>query len=318
MKPVQVHYLQYPHLKLAEAIKPSVIAIGVFDGVHCGHRRLIETATRLAERHGVAPAVFTFVEHPRAVLRPDRQVALLTPWPEKLERLAALGVDQCFAAHFTPDLAALPPEAFVSRILVEQLRVKAVVTGFNFHFGQGAAGSPETLKALGAEAGFEVEVVPPFEQQGGLVSSSRLRELIALGQVEEANALLCYPYQLTGEVVHGDKRGRTIGFPTANLHVPAEKLLPAYGVYACWVEVGGERLPGVVNIGQRPTFDPPKLMIEAHLLDWSGDIYGQTISVSLVTRLRGEQAFPSIDALVAQIGADCQRARTILGVGVAG
>lgn len=315
---MQVHYLRYPHLTLDHAIKPSVVAIGVFDGVHCGHRQLIETATRLAARHGVEPAVFTFVEHPRAVLRPDRQVALLTPWPEKLERLAALGVDQCFAAHFTPDLAALGPEEFVTRILLEQLRVKAVVTGFNFHFGQGAAGSPETLKALGAAHGFEVEVVAPFERQGGLVSSSRLRELVALGHVEEATDMLCYPYTLTGEVVHGDKRGRTIGFPTANLHVAAEKLLPAYGVYACWVEVAGQRLPGVVNIGQRPTFDPPKLMIEAHLLDWSGDLYGQTISVSLVTRLRGEQAFPSIDALVTQIGADCQRARTILGVGVAG
>jgi riboflavin kinase/FMN adenylyltransferase len=315
---VNVHYLHYPHLTMDRAFGPSVIAIGNFDGVHCGHRRVIETAQRLAREQGVEALVFTFVEHPRTVLRPDSPVPLLTPWPEKLERLAALGVEGCVAAHFTPDLAQLGPEEFVLRILLGQLNAKAVVTGFNFRFGHRQAGSPEVLKALGEREGFQVEIVQPYEEDGGVVSSSRLREMVATGAIEPANQMLGYRYTLTGTVIHGDKRGRTIGFPTANLEVSREKLLPAYGVYACWVDVGGQKLPGIVNIGQRPTFDPPKLMIEAHIFDWSGDIYGETISVSLVSRLRAEQAFPSVDALVAQIKADCRVARETLGVAVPG
>ena len=297
---------------------PSVVAIGTFDGVHCGHRHVIDTARRRAQAEGLACVVFTFVEHPRAVLRPDSPVSLLTPWPEKLERLGELGVDALVAAHFTPELAQLSPEAFVRRILREQLNAQAVVTGFNFRFGHRAAGTPEVLEALGREQGFGVTIVPPYEQEGEAVSSSRLRALIAEGRVEAANEMLCYPYTLTGVVIHGDKRGRTIGFPTANMALPEEKLLPAFGVYACWVNVNGERLPGIVNIGLRPTFNPPKLMIEAHIFDWSGDIYDETISVSLVSRIRAEQAFPSVDALVAQIKADCQTARATLGVGVPG
>jgi riboflavin kinase/FMN adenylyltransferase len=315
---VKVHYLHYPHLTMDRAFGPSVIAIGNFDGVHAGHRRVIDTARRLAADSHLDDMVFTFVEHPRTVLRPDSPVPLLTPWPEKVERLGETGVSACVAAHFTPDLAQLAPEEFVTRILIGQLNAKAVVTGFNFRFGHRQSGSPEVLQALGAAHGFHVEIVRPFEQDGGVVSSSRLREMVATGAIEAANAILGYPYTLTGTVIHGDKRGRTIGFPTANLEVSREKLLPAYGVYACRVRVGGQDLPGIVNIGQRPTFDPPKLMIEAHIFDWSGDIYGETISVSLVSRIRSEQAFPSIDALVAQIKADCLVARETLGVAVPG
>lgn len=295
---------------------PPVLAIGVFDGVHAGHRQLIATAERLAGERGAPCAVFTFIEHPRTVLRPDNPVPLLTPWPEKRELLRELALDACIATHFTPDLAALTPEDFVSRILVDQLHVQAVVTGFNFAFGHRQSGDSEVLTSLGRQYDFEVAIVPPFVSAGaldvGLVSSSRLRELLATGRVAEANALLCRPYTLSGQVIHGDKRGRTIGFPTANMHLPADKLLPAYGVYACWVTLNGERLPGIVNIGQRPTFDPPKLMVEAHLLDWQGEIYGETIAVSLIARIRSEIAFPSVAALVNQIGEDCQVARKLL------
>ena len=315
---MKVHYLHYPHLTMDEAFGPSVVAIGNFDGVHCGHRRVIETAKRLAGERGLDDLVFTFVEHPRTVLRPDAPVPLLTPWNEKVERLSATGVGATIAAHFTADLAQLSPEAFVERILLGQLNAKAVVTGFNFRFGHRQAGSPELLKELGEKHGFHVEIVTPIEEDGGVVSSSRLRELVATGAIESANEMLCYPYTLTGTVIHGDKRGRTIGFPTANLEVNREKLLPAYGVYACRVTVGDTVLPGIVNIGQRPTFDPPKLMIEAHIFDWSGDIYGETIAVSLVSRIRAEQAFPSVDALIAQIKADCRVAREALGVAVPG
>jgi riboflavin kinase/FMN adenylyltransferase len=315
---VNVHYLHYPHLTMDRPFGPTVIAIGNFDGVHRGHRCVIDTAKKLAGELGADAMVFTFVEHPRSVLRPDSPVPLLTPWPEKQERLADAGVEGCVAAHVPPDLAQLSPEEFVTRILLGQLNAKAVVTGFNFRFGHRQAGSPELLQALGAEHGFGVEIVRPYEEDGDVVSSSRLRELVATGSIAPANEMLGYDYTLTGTVVHGDKRGRTIGFPTANLEVNREKLLPAYGVYACWVQVGDTRLPGIVNIGQRPTFDPPKLMIEAHIFDWAGDIYGETISVSLVSRIRSEVAFKSIDALVAQITADCQVARQTLGAPVAG
>ena len=315
---MKVHYLHYPHLTMDRAFGSSVVAIGNFDGVHSGHRRVIDTARRIAAEDGYEDMVFTFVEHPRSVLRPDSPVPLLTPWPEKVDRLGDSGVSACVAAHFTPDLAQLSPEEFVTRILLGQLNAKAVVTGFNFRFGHRQSGSPEVLKALGAQHGFRVEIVTPFEQEGGVVSSSRLRELVATGAIESANAMLGYAYTLTGTVIHGDKRGRTIGFPTANLEISREKLLPAYGVYACRVKVGDAELPGIVNIGQRPTFDPPKLMIEAHIFDWSGDIYGETIAVSLVSRIRAEQAFPSVDALIAQIKADCRVAREALGVAVPG
>ena len=313
---MQVHFLHYPNLTMDDAPKGAVLAVGTFDGVHAGHRRLVERAKAIAAERGAPSAVFTFVEHPRSVLRPDNPVALLTPWPEKLERLGALGLDACFAAHFTPDLAQLSPEDFVRRILVEELGVAAVVTGFNFHFGHGQAGNPEVLRILGEKYGFPVEIVPPVEADGGVISSSRLRALLATGKIEAANAILGHDYTLAGTVIHGDKRGRTIGFPTANLEVPREKLLPAYGVYACWARLGDQLIPAVVNIGQRPTFDPPKLMIEAHLFDWEGDIYGEQLAVSLVQRIRGEQAFPNVQALIAQITADCQRARIMLGAEV--
>jgi riboflavin kinase/FMN adenylyltransferase len=310
---MKTHYLHYPNLTMDAMHPPSVIAIGVFDGVHGGHQRVIGAAQRMAKERGLACAVFTFVEHPRAILRPDRPTPLLTPWDEKLARLAELGVDECIAAHFTPDLAQLSPEAFVERILLGQFNARAVVTGFNFAFGHKQAGTPALLTELGKQKGFEVEVVKPVEGQGQVVSSSRLRELIATGRIVEAAELLEKPYTLRGTVVHGDKRGRTIGFPTANLDVSPEKLLPAFGVYACWVHWQGDRLPGVVNIGQRPTFDPPQLRVEAHLFDWDGDLYGQTLTVSLVERLRDEQAFSGVDALVAQIKLDCIKARAVLG-----
>lgn len=313
---MNVSFLHYPNLTLERPSRAAVIAIGMFDGVHRGHRRVIEAARRLAERHGTPTEVFTFVEHPRTILRPDNPVPLLTPWPEKVDRLGELGVDACVAAHFTPDLAQLAPDAFVERILVGQLGVVGVVSGFNFHFGHRQAGNTTVLRELGRLHGFDVEVVEPIEADGGVVSSSRVRELVATGGIEEANQLLGYPYTLTGTVIHGDKRGRTIGFPTANLEVDPLKLLPAFGVYACWVHWNGQRLPAVVNIGQRPTFDPPKLMIEAHLFDFSADLYGQQLSVSLIRRIRAEKAFSGIDALIAQITDDCQVARGMLAATV--
>ncbi|MEB3222801.1 MAG: bifunctional riboflavin kinase/FAD synthetase [Candidatus Sericytochromatia bacterium] len=313
---MQPHALRYPSPPPPDAPRGAVIAIGTFDGVHRGHRRLIAEAVALAEARGVPAYVFTFVEHPRSVLRPESPVSLLTPWDEKLCRLEGNGLAGVFATHFTQAFSKLTPEAFVREVLVAQLAVTAVVTGFNFRFGHRQAGTPERLVELGAEYGFPVTVVPPVEDDAGVISSSRLRALVEVGEVGMAGGLLGYAYTLRGEVVHGDKRGRTIGFPTANVAVPVDKLLPAFGVYACWAHMGSERFPAVLNVGKRPTFDGVRLQVEAHLLEGGQDLYGQTLALELVSRLRGEQAFAGVDALVAQIGHDCDAARAQLAGGV--
>lgn len=311
-----VHFLRYPQLTLAQPIEACAIAVGVFDGVHAGHRQVIALAQAQAEALGGKAGVLTFVEHPRQVLRPDQPVPLLTPWHEKLAALEALGLCDVVAVHFTAEFARLSPEAFVARVLVGQLGVKALATGFNFRFGHEQAGKAEDLRQLAQPHGVEVAIAPPHLVGGEVASSSRLRRMIGQGEVGLAAELLGRPYALEGPVVGGDRRGRTIGFPTANQEAPPGKLLPAFGVYASWAELpDGTRVPAVTNVGQRPTFDPPKLLIETHLLGgWSGDLYGQALRVHLVARLRPEQAFGGIEALVAQIRADAAQAEALLGL----
>lgn len=308
--------LHYPNLTVGAPWAPSVVAIGMFDGVHRGHQAVIRAARQLASARNLPCTVFTFVSHPRQVLRPDQPVPLLTTWEEKRCFLASFGVDTVVGAPFTPAFSELSARDFVERILVGQMRARHVVVGYNFAFGHGQEGNGERLKALGAELGFEVTVVPPYEVDGASVSSSRIRKLLATGLVQEANALLGRSYALTGTVVTGDQRGRLLGFPTANLSVDEGKLLPAYGVYAgqaLWTEPDGtsHQAPCVVNLGMRPTFDPPQLRIEAHLLGWSGDLYGKLLTVSLQHRLRAELAFRAVDELVAQIRQDVAQARTL-------
>jgi riboflavin kinase/FMN adenylyltransferase len=291
---------------------PVVLALGVFDGVHLGHQAVIGRAVAVARQEGLPAAVLTFVEHPRSVLRPDLPVPLLTTWREKRERMAALGVDHVIGAHFTPALAQLEAEDFVRRILVERLAAAHVVVGYNFRFGHKAAGGPDLLARLAGDLGYGFEVVAPQVSDGVPVSSSEIRRLLATGGLEGGNRLLGYPYLLTGLVVGGDQRGRRIGFPTANLHVDERKLLPCFGVYAGFAQWAGERRPCVVNVGIRPTFDSPQLRVEAHILDFAGDLYGQTLSLSLGRYLRGERVFPSVDELVKQIRADVKQARSVL------
>ncbi len=307
--------LQYPNLTVSSPWAPSVVAIGMFDGVHVGHQAVVRQARMLARERNLPCSVFTFVSHPRTVLRPDYPVPLLTPWESKLCLLEDLGVDTVVGAQFTPAFSQLSAREFVERILVGQMRAQHVVVGYNFAFGHGQEGNGDMLKALGAEFGFQVTVVDPVELNGASVSSSRIRKLLATGHVAEANTLLGRPYSLTGIVVTGDQRGRLLGFPTANLAAESTKLLPAYGVYAgqaLWRE-GDETFqePCVVNLGMRPTFDPPQLRIEAHLIGWSGDLYGKRLTVSLQHRLRPEMAFKSVDELVVQIRQDVDHARTL-------
>jgi len=307
--------LHYPNLTVTSPWPPSVVAIGMFDGVHLGHQEVIRQARAIASERNLPCTVFTFVSHPRMVLRPDHPVPLLTTWDSKRCLLAELGVDTVVGAQFTPAFSELSARDFVERILVGQMRAKHVVVGYNFAFGHGQEGNGEMLKALGSEFGFEATVVSPVEFNGASVSSSRIRKLLATGHVGDANALLGRPYTLTGTVVTGDQRGRLLGFPTANLAVDESKLLPAYGVYAgqaLWTEEGETfQEPCVVNLGMRPTFDPPQLRIEAHLIGWSGDLYGKRLTVSLQHRLRSEMAFKSVDQLVAQIRQDVDHARTL-------
>lgn len=302
-------YLTYPELKLARPAAPCVVAIGMFDGVHRGHQSVLARAGAIARAAGLPLVVFTFVDHPRSVLRPDHPVPLLCTWAEKQARIAAAGADLLIGAHFTAAFAALPPGDFVRRILVEQLQARHVVVGYNFAFGHQQAGNVQVLEALGRELGLEVTAVDAVERGLSPVSSSRIRKLLAKGQIEEANELLGWPYELTGVVVLGDQRGRTLGFPTANLQVAPAKLLPAYGVYAGSAHWEGQERLTVVNLGMRPTFDPPQLRIEAHLLDFAGDLYGRELTVRLLHRLRPERAFASLAELVTQIHADVDVAR---------
>jgi riboflavin kinase / FMN adenylyltransferase len=309
---MQLHYLRHPSAPPPNILRGAVVAIGTFDGLHQGHQRLFETARATAQRLKAPCAVFTFVEHPRSVLQPGVTVQLLTPWPEKRDRFAKLGLDACFAAHFTPALSELTPQHFVDRVLVQELQVAAIVTGFNFRFGHRQAGTPELLQQLGIEKGMPVEVVAPVQDENGIISSSRIRELVQAGRVNEVAPLLGYAYTLSGEVVHGDKQGRTIGFPTANLAIADDKLLPAYGVYACTARFQGQSYPAVANIGMRPTVAGNNLRVEVHLLEGGGDLYGQIGEIALVQHLRGEQRFSSLEALKAQITQDCLAARELL------
>ncbi|MNX89432.1 Riboflavin biosynthesis protein RibF [compost metagenome] len=314
---VETIFLHYPELALGRPATPSVVAIGMFDGIHQGHRAVIAQAKAIAAREGLPCVVFTFVGHPRAVLRPDYPVPLLTTWEEKQALLAELGVDLVIGAHFTPAFSAIDAREFIRRILAEQLAARHVVVGYNFAFGHQQSGNVETLQALGPDHGFAVTVVPPCTDDGAPVSSSRIRKLLATGHVEEANRLLGRAYTLSGLVVKGDQRGRLLGFPTANVAADPQKLLPAYGVYAGHARWDGHSNPCVVNLGMRPTFDPPQLRIEAHLLDYAGDLYDRTMTLELTHRLRPEQAFKSIDALVSQIRADVAQAGELLqGAGI--
>lgn len=311
-------FLHYPDLTIAPNARKAIVAIGMFDGVHRGHQAVIEQALAISHREKLPCAVFTFVTHPRSVLRSDHPVPLLSVWSEKCELMERMGVDLLIGAHFTAAFSEIAPREFVTRILQEQLRARHVVVGYNFAFGHQQAGDIDTLRAYSSDAGFEVTVLPPLSDHGEAISSSRIRELLAMGHVAEANALLGRPYAMTGSVVQGDQRGRTLGFPTANLASHEQKLWPAYGVYVARARWQGRVNPCVLNLGMRPTFDPPQPRIEAHLLDFDGDLYGETMTLEFLQRLRPEAAFASVTELVEQIRQDVSQARTLFSSALGG
>ena len=295
----------------------SYVTIGVFDGVHRGHQQLITRMVETAHStHNVAVAI-NFDPHPATVLGYEHPPQLTTV-EERAELLAALGLDVLAVLPFTPATARTPATAFVEGLL-HHLHLAALWGGPDFSLGYQREGDVAFLRRLGAQRGFTVHIVEPLAWEGDLVSSSRVRAALHAGDVPQATGCLGRPYRLAEVVVPGDGRGHSIGIPTANILPPAGRLIPAGGIYACWAHT--EHLgthPAVVNIGTRPTFGRDGLVIEAHLLDFHGDLYGQVLALDFIARLRDERAFPTPDALVEQIRHDIAQARAILGVPRAG
>ncbi|HEV7886141.1 MAG TPA: bifunctional riboflavin kinase/FAD synthetase [Acidimicrobiales bacterium] len=292
----------------------SVVTIGAYDGVHLGHRALIERVRSMAAELGCASAVVTFDRHPATVVRPESAPRLLTDLEQKLELLAETGVDYTLVVRFDEARSQESAADFVHEVLVGCLAARAVVVGHDFHFGHGRQGNVPMLQAMGADLGFDVLGVS-LVGDSEPISSTRIRGLLAEGDVAGAAALLGRPHEVRGTVEHGDARGRELGFPTANVAVPAEILLPADGIYAGWyLRPDGSRHMAAVSLGRRPTFydAAEKSLLEAYLLDFDGDLYGERARVQFVRRLRGEQRFDRVEDLVAQMQADVAATRSEL------
>ncbi len=306
-----VDVIHYPDDARPAHWRAPVLALGNFDGLHRGHAKIIERVRRGAAERGSTAVVMTFDPHPHRVLRPDKAPPLLMTTAQKLEALALSGMQGAAVVRFTVELSRWDPETFVRAVLVDWLRVSEVWVGANFVFGHDRAGNFSALRALGQHYGFRAEKIDPVRFKDFVVSSTRIRRLVAEGRVDEASALLGHHAFIDGAVVTGDSRGRQLGFPTANL-ATRNDLIPPRGVYATVARAGLSLHRSVTNIGIRPTFGgPPDTVIETHLLDFSGDLYGQTLRLYFVQRLRDERTFASVDALRAQIEADCVVARTL-------
>ena len=300
----------------------TAVTIGAYDGVHLGHRAVIAEVRRRAAERGLATAVVTFDRHPASVVRPESAPRLLTDLDQKLELLAGTGVDYCLVITFDEARSQESADDFVREVLAGCLAARMVVVGEDFHFGHGRSGNVKLLADMGVDLGFEVEGLDLVDRagvaadaEGDRVSSTRIRHALAAGELAEANALLGRPHEIRGVVAHGDERGRDLGFPTANVSVPGDILLPADGIYAGWFErADGSVHQAAISLGRRPTFyaEAHASLLEAHPLDFAGDLYGERVKVRFVAHLRGEVRFASVDALIEQIGRDCDEARRIL------
>jgi riboflavin kinase/FMN adenylyltransferase len=296
-----------------------VVALGNFDGLHRGHLKLLDQVRRRAAERGGTSVVQIFEPHPGRVIRPDKAPPLLTTQAQKMRTFEGAGLAAVAIVRFTHELSRWEPEMFVERVLIDWLRVAEVWVGENFLFGRDRSGTFTLLRALGQDRGFKVEKVEPVRFKDFVVSSTRIRHLIQEGRVDEAAALLGRPYAIEGTVVHGDARGRTLGFPTANLNTENE-LLPRYGIYATIATIDDVAYRSVSNVGIRPTIGDGRLTIETHLLNFGGarDVYGKPLRLAFVKWLREERAFESLEALKAQIALDCVAANDVFartGVG---
>lgn len=305
----------------------TVVTIGAYDGVHLGHRAVIGEVRARAAEQGRRSAVVTFDRHPAQVIRPDSAPLLLTDLDQKLELLADTGVDYTLVVHFDAERAAETADHFVESVLVDCLRATSVVVGEDFHFGHNRRGNVALLTEMGASLGFDVlghKLVGPdghAARDDAQVSSTAIRRALHEGRLIDANLMLGRPHEMRGVVVPGDRRGRTLGFPTANVAIPAEMLMPGDGIYAGWLERQvlddgpTQLLPAAIYVGKRPTFydDRAMTLLEVHVLDFSGDLYGERVSVRFTHRIRPDARFASVDELAAQLRVDCDTARQLLG-----
>jgi len=291
----------------------AAIAIGNFDGVHLGHRALIDRARELAAANAALTVALTFDPHPSALLAPAHAPRLLTSIERRIELLAEAGVDAVVVEPFTRELAGIAPNAFVDDVVIFALRAKAIIVGYDFSYGQGRSGTVAALRAHGIHAGIEVAIVPPVTVDGEVAASTKIRGHLRAGELARAERMLGRAWDVDGLVIHGAERGRTIGVPTANI-APEVELAIASGIYAVTLSVeGGPAMPAVASLGTNPTFvDTGGLVLEVHVLDWHGDLYDRRVRTTFVARLRDERKFDSVESLVAQIQRDIAEARIVL------
>jgi len=304
--------MQHYHSLEEVNLKNSHLTIGVFDGVHRGHREIIQKLVQNAHAHNAPAAVLTFEPHPAFVLT-GREIRCLTTPNERADLLGSMGVDVVVTQRFTPDLSTVPAHEYMSR-LKAHVGMSHLLIGYDFALGKGREGNAPRLTEIGSELGYSLEVIPALGDESGVISSTEIRKLVATGNMQEAAKLLGYPYFMSGEVIHGAGRGKTINFPTANVDYAKNKATPPNGIYACWARLGNERFMAATNIGLNPTFTPERQIpsLEAYLLDFDRDIYGETMTLEFMVRLRDEIRYTTVEALITQIHEDVDQTRTIL------
>ena len=292
----------------AKILRPTVLTLGVFDGLHLGHQLIMQTVVERARAIGAVPTVITFEPHPRALLHPESAPPLLQTFDQKIEALGVLGIEQTIVIHFDMSFAQIRAEDFLRGIIVERLQAREVYLGCGFAFGHGREGNIELLRTVSQSLGFVADEVSEVRLRGRRVSSSRIRELLQQGQVNLARRMLGRPYGVEGRVVPGEKRGASLGFPTANLH-PQNRVIPRTGVYVTATLIDGQWRRSVTNIGTRPTFGSDnESSVETFVMNWSGDLYGDVVRVRFLHRLRAERKFNGVDELKSQIEQDVARA----------
>lgn len=297
---------------ISKRVPGRCVALGTFDGVHLGHQAVLSRLEEKSENLGLKSTVFTFSSHPLDRLKGKNSPPLLNTISEKADLISRLGIDELFLVEFNEKFAQLSPKEFIEKYLLQKLQTKQIIVGFNYTFGKGRIGTVKILKELGKTYNLEVEVVPPFDLDEDVVSSTRIRRIINKGEMEQANRLLGYPYFLRGKIVHGQKMGREIGYPTANVQFDQQKVIPANGVYVVEVSWEGRLYGGIANIGYRPTFQGKSLSLEVHIFDFTGDLYNKEMQVNFLKDIRPEYLFKDINELVKQINKDAENARDYL------
>ncbi len=293
----------------------TILTIGTFDGVHLGHQKIIQRLKRIKAEENGKTAILTFFPHPRRVLDHENEIKMLTTIDEKIDLLDKLGLDFLIIEPFTKEFSDLPAREFVKNLLVDQLKIKILVIGYDHQFGKNREGDYEQMKVFGEEFGFRLEKIPVHDFENVAVSSTQIRKALKNGNIEKANQYLGYEYFLTGEVIKGQGLGKKISYPTINIHISEDyKLIPKTGVYTVKTHIGKKIVFGIMNIGYRPTVDGKYQTIEVHLLDFNADLYGENIRIQMMKRIREEKKFESLEALTKQIRKDEQTARDWLGL----